>query len=128
MCYNKHILIIYYIVLTQGGFDMENINNIYGSVAEWWTDKVREIYNNKVNENDMRVFKNYLTNLIDDNISLKGCLTISLTPHNILTKSLIHANIFSNILFKALKDEMKITPHLISLYDEYGHLQWYLSI
>ena len=101
---------------------MEN-SNIYESVANWWADKIRENNKNtKVSEAKINIFKNCLANLIEYSFKLNGSITISMKSNNILANSMLEVNILSND-FLLLQDEMKLTPNLITVYDQYGHLQ-----
>ena len=101
---------------------MEN-SNIYESAANWWADKIRENNKNtKVSEAKINIFKNCLANLIENSFKLNGSITISMKSNNILANSMLEANILSND-FLLLRDEMKLTPSLITVYDQYCHLQ-----
>lgn len=96
-------------------------NNIYETAANWWADKIREtIDSDKLSNGKITSFKKSFVRLTKNEFTFNGCLTIRLTRNNILTKCLLEANIPTNY---KLKDEMKLTPHMITIYDKYGNLK-----
>ena len=103
-------------------------NDIYEQAANWWADKIRENNVNKINEAKIGIFKTNLATLIEHSFKLNGQVTILMKTDNILAKSMLEADIFINDFMFTLKDEMKLTPHLFTIYDKYGNLQTSLSL
>ncbi|OKZ75292.1 MAG: hypothetical protein BHW00_02630 [Clostridium sp. 26_22] len=103
-------------------------NDIYEQAANWWADKIRENNVNKINEAKIGIFKTSLATLIEHSFKLNGQVTILMKTDNILAKSMLEADIFINDFMFTLKDEMKLTPHLFTIYDKYGNLQTSLSL
>ena len=101
-----------------------NDDNISTIAANWWANKIRET--TPSTESKIGVFKKYLSVLIHDNYSKNGSVTISIrndVPNRILIEALLNAKLFSNKYIWQCRYEMKITPSLISVYDQYGCLQ-----
>ncbi len=107
---------------------MEKDNNIYETAANWWADRIRENDVNKISEAKISIFKANLATLMENSFKLNGHINILMKPNNILAVSMVEANIFINDFLFILKDEMKFTPHLITVYDQYGNLKNFLSI
>ena len=96
-------------------------NDIYEQAANWWADKIRETTDSdKISDGKINSFKKHLADLTQNEFAFNGYLTIRLAPNNILTKCLLTSNIPLN---PSLKEEMKLTPHMITIYDRNGHLQ-----
>lgn len=105
---------------------MEDNDNIFESVTNWWIDKIRETtYPAKVSDKNIESFQNLLKNSIKNEFAYKGYITIAILPNNLLTKCLKEANINLNPL---LMYEMNLTPNFISIYDKYGNLIDYKSL
>ncbi len=98
---------------------MFNDDNIYESVANWWADKIRET--TPVSEGKINMFKKSLADSTQKVFSARGCLTLAIKPNSILTKCLVEAYIPFNPFL--VQDEMKLTPHMITVYDQHGNLK-----
>lgn len=107
---------------------MEKDNNIYETAANWWADIIRENTANKISEDKLNIFKSNLASLIENLFKLNGYVNILMKPNNILAISMFESNIFVNDFLFTIKDEIKLTPHMITIYDQYGNLKNFLSI
>ena len=94
-------------------------DNIYESVANWWADKIRETI--KISEGKTDRFRQSLADSTRKNFALQGELTLAIRPNNVLTECLTEAFIPFNPFL--IQEEMKLTPHMITVYDKYGNLK-----